>query len=99
MFFVPLPCSGHNVFQLWKSGFPAEFLFCLVRGGHKFWRIAGAARLFSSGNFFTGDFFAALNHLANRITVAIAEVVKAFLSWFQGPQVSVGEINDMDVIA
>src|SRR5207244_7865586 len=99
MFFVPGPGGRDNVFQFRIFGFPAEFARGLLSGGHQFGGSARTARLFDRWNPLTGNFFAGAKHFAHGVSVAIAEVIKSLLAGGWGEDMSLGEVNDVDVVA
>src|SRR6476469_5520015 len=97
-----LPCVADDDLQVDVFRLPAELVAGAVARRHKRGWIAGAAVLDLGGNGVTGDLPAGLDDLSNREPCATAEVVDAVaagLGVFEGEQVCLGEVGDVDVVA
>ena len=73
---------------------------CHVFGpGNQFRRIPRPPRFLHRGDFDSRDFLAHLDDLPHRIAVPVAQVVKTLLAGFQGQDVSLRQVHDVDVVA
>ena len=98
MTFVPVPCGRDNVVQFRIARFPAQIANSSFRRCNESWRVTRTAWFFDSLNFFPGYFFARLNHLSHGITITVAQVIEALLAGLKAEDVSLGKIDDVNVI-
>src|SRR5262245_21537263 len=73
---MPRPGTGHDLFQFRKFWSPCQILHRSLGGGNQPGRVARAPRFFHCRNLLAGHLFTSLDHLAHRITVSVAEIVK-----------------------
>src|ERR1019366_6511369 len=99
MALVPGPGGGDYVFELWVFGLPSKFIHGPVRRGYQPGRVPGPARLFDGRNRLARHLLARPDDLADRVTVAVAQVVEAVPARRQAEDVRLGQVEDVDVIA
>src|ERR1043166_1102541 len=90
---VPQPGGADDVLELRVFRFPAELAHGFFGRGDQARGVAGAAGAFDGLDLLAGDFFAGLDHFADRITLAVAEVVKSLLARFDRDDVRLGEVR------
>ena len=88
--------DGGQVFELWL---PTQFTLDFLRGGDESRRITGPARLFHNRDFLSGYIPTNLDHFAHARTAAGAEIVRSAGRSLEREDVSVGQIDNVDVIA
>ena len=96
---MPIPGSGHDVFESGKFGFPAEFADGLVGCRNQLWGIARTSRFFYGRNAFPRNLFTHLDNLANGISVAISQIKKSRFARREGKDMGLGEVNNVNIIA
>ena len=70
-----------------------------VTGGDEAGGVAGATGLFDGGDGFPGDFFAGGDDFADAGAAAGPEVIEGAFFGFEGEDVGLGEVEDVDVVA
>ena len=99
---MPSPCSRHDVGQFGESRLPAKKLSRKRRIRHEFRRVARSARAQAFGDCMARHAAAGFDHFADAVASACPEVdaqALARLEPLQRPQVGVGQIIDVDVVA
>ena len=70
-----------------------------VAGGDEAGGVAGATGLFDGGDGFPGDFFAGGDDFADAGAAAGPEVIEGAFFGFEGEDMGLGEVEDVDVVA
>ena len=99
MLHVPRPCAFHDGLDIFKAGNPAEFATDFIGGSDKARRIAGAAGFLNGFDIGSRDFFARLDHFTNGGSAAGAQIVEITFFGLQSKNVSLGEVQYVDVVA
>ena len=103
---MPSPCGANDVVELGVARLPTQLLDCLFGTGDEDSRIAGAAWVEFGWNGVACDAAGRFNDFANAESMPVAEVVDEAsvrgdigVERFEGEEVGVGEVGDVDVIA
>src|SRR5262245_53044705 len=77
---VPVPGGLDDAAQVGVAGLPSQFALYLRRRRDRLGRIAGPARAFLDGDWFTSHLLGGADHLADAVSLADAEVVAEALA-------------------
>ena len=96
---MPAPCRVHDLFESGVARFPAEFVDGLLGSGYEPGWVAVASCFLDGGDRFAADLPAGLDHFADGVALAVAEIVKTTFARLEREYVSLGEIDDVNVVA
>src|SRR5438132_6623259 len=98
MLLVPSPGCRNYLFELAMLRIPAQLAHNFHRGSHQLRWVARTAWFLHRRNSPAAHCFTGLDHLSNRVAIPIAQIVKSPGARSHGQDMSLGQINDMNVV-
>ena len=96
---MPAPCRVHDLLKGGVARFPAELVDGLLRAGDEAGGVAVATRFLDGGDRIAADLPAGLDHFADGVALAVAEIVKTAFARLEREYVRLGEVDDVNVVA
>lgn len=99
MALVPIPSGADDLFDSRVLWFPTQCLDGLFGTGDQSWRVASASGFVLKGYFDSSHFFAGGDNLADRKSLAVAEVEVSTNAGREGLDVGLSQVGDVNIVA